>query len=319
MTRVAAAVRAFNGDAELGSVADMDNYYGHLEHADLPRDCALVEVNGTVIAYGRTSWEEMANGERRVPSILNIEPGHRGRGIETLLLGHALRRAEEHVAAVGADRTTRVIVYATGRDEALRSILDERGLPVVRRHAQLVRPSLDNIPDLPIPTPFQIRPIDPDDRAMHRRVFDADARANAETYGQEAASETAWDAFVNMPTFDSTLWRVAFHGDEIAGQILNYMGDSLADGTRVGMTEAISVQPEHRRRGLARALLAESLRAVRDAGATQACLGVDTQNPSQALTLYESLEFHIVSETFEYQLGPFPPGVVPDLRWEGAE
>ncbi|MBF8290251.1 MAG: Acetyltransferase, partial [Chloroflexi bacterium] len=87
----------------------------------------------------------------------------------------------------------------------------------------------------------------------------------------------------------------------------------------VGMTEAISVQPEHRRRGLARALLAESLRAVRDAGADQACLGVDTQNPNQALTLYESLGFRIVSETFEYQLGPFAPGVVPDLGLEGAE
>ncbi|MBF8289854.1 MAG: family N-acetyltransferase, partial [Chloroflexi bacterium] len=140
MTRVSAAVRAFNGDAELGSVADMDNYYGHLEHADLPRDCALVELDGTVVAYGRTSWEEMANGERRIDCIVNIEPDHRGCGIEALLLGHALGRAADHVAAVGADRTTRVILYATGRDEALRSILDGRGLPVVRRHAQLVRP-----------------------------------------------------------------------------------------------------------------------------------------------------------------------------------
>ena len=313
MTRVAAAVRAFNGDAELGTVADMDNYYGHLEHADLPRDCALVQLDGRVVAYGRSSWEDLADGERRVDCILNIEPVHRGEGIEEVLLIHALRRAEDHIAAVGRDRTTRVIVYVTGRDDGFRRLLESRGLNLVRRHAQLVRPSLDDIPDLQIPGPFVIRPIDPLDRAMHRRVFEADARAFADSYGQEAASESAWDEFVNAPSFDPTLWRVAFQGDQIAGQILNYMGDSLADGTRIGMTEAISVQREYRRLGLARALLAESLRAVRDAGADEACLGVDTQNPNEALTLYESLGFQIVSETFEYELGPFPPGVKPDL------
>ncbi|MBI2763829.1 MAG: GNAT family N-acetyltransferase [Chloroflexi bacterium] len=313
MLRVAAAVRTFNGDAEIGTVADMDNYYGHLEHADLPRDCALVELEGQVVAYGRASWEELANGEGRVDCILNIEPVHRGEGIEEILLAHALRRAEHCIADVGRDRTTRVIVYATGRDVAFRRLLESRGLNLVRRHAQLVRPSLDNIPDLAIPEPFALRRIDPLDRAMHRRVFDADARAFADHYGQEASSETAWDGFVGSPAFDPTLWRVAFHGDKIAGQILNFMGEALADGTRIGMTEAISVQPEYRRLGLARALLAESLRAVRDAGADRACLGVDTQNPNQALTLYESLGFRITSETLEYGLGPFSPGSMPSL------
>jgi len=269
MTRVAAAVRADNGDAELGTVADMDNYYGHLEHADLPRDCALVELDGTVVAYGRASWQPLANGEGQVEAILNIAPEVRGRGVEELLLDNALRRAGEILAVGGRERTTRMIVFVTGRDEEQRRLLAARGLAQARRGAQLVRPSLDDIPDLPIPEPFEVRPIDPNDRAMHRKVFEADARAFADSYGQEASSEAEFDEFVNMPTFDPTLWRVAFHGDQIAGQILNYMGEALADGTLIGMTEAISVQPEYRRRGLARALLAESLRAVRDAARTK--------------------------------------------------
>jgi ribosomal protein S18 acetylase RimI-like enzyme len=77
------------------------------------------------------------------------------------------------------------------------------------------------------------------------------------------------------------------------------------------MTEAISVQPEYRRRGLARALLAESLRAVRDAGGTSAGLGVDTENPNEALTLYENLGFRIAGETFEYELGRSPADAGP--------
>ena len=46
MAAAAAAVRADNGDRELGTVADMDNHYAHLDQAALPRDCALVELDG---------------------------------------------------------------------------------------------------------------------------------------------------------------------------------------------------------------------------------------------------------------------------------
>ena len=150
---------------------------------------------------------------------------------------------------------------------------------------------------------------------MHRRVFDADARAFADSYGQEARSDTGFDEFIHMPTFNPALWRVAFMGTKIAGQILNYIGEELAaDGTRIGWTEAISVQPEFRRRGLARALLAESLRAVREAGASSAALGVDLQNPNQARDLYESLGFRIVSVTHEYRMGLFGRDEITDIQ-----
>ena len=313
MTRAARAVRAFNGDAELGSVADMDNHYAHLPFADLPRDCALVEADGRVVGYGRASRQPLAGGDGRVDCILNIDPAARGQGVEELLVGHALRRSAELIRATSEVRTDRASFFVTGRDGELMRVLEARGLTRVRREAQLVRPTFEDIPDLPIPEPLRLRPIGPLDRAMHRRVLEADARAFAESYGQEVPTEAGFEEFINGPSFNPALWRVAFDGDAIAGQILSYMGDRQADGTCVGWTEAISVQPEYRRRGLARALLAESLRAVRDAGATSAGLTVDTQNPNQALTLYESLGFRIVSETFLYEWGPFEPGAAPWL------
>lgn len=302
MNDVANAVRASNGDPDYGTVADMDNYYGHLEHADLPRDCALVELDGRVVAYCRASWQPMADGTGQVDCIMNVDPALRGTGIEDLLLDHALQRAADHVATARQTVTTRVLGFANGTDPGQRRRLESRGFVLTRRYAQLIRPTLDDIPNVPIPSPLEIRPIDPQDRAMHRRVFEADARAFADSYGQEATSEAAWAAFIGSPNLDPTLWRVAFDGETVAGQILNFMDEADADGTRLGMTEAISVQPEYRRRGLARALLAASLGAVRDAGATRAGLGVDTQNPNEALTLYEDLGFRITGEMFEYEL-----------------
>jgi ribosomal protein S18 acetylase RimI-like enzyme len=139
-------------------------------------------------------------------------------------------------------------------------------------------------------------------------VWEASARAFADTWGEELPSEARYAAWVASESFDPPLWRVAFHGDEIAGEILNYLGEPEPDGSRIGFTEGISVQAEFRRRGLARALLAASLRAVRDAGATKAALGVDSQNPNQAQTLYESMGYRVVSVGYVYELGPYPAG-----------
>ena len=313
MNDIANVVRASNGDPDLSSVADFDNYYAHFDHADLPRDCAIVEIDGTPVAYARTSWEEMSTGGRRIEAVLNVLPATRGRGIEERLLGHALRRAETLIGEIGAEHRTELMVFVGGGDLKLIGLVEELGFVRARRDAQLARPTFDDIPDVPIPSPFVVRPIDPDDRAMHRKVFEADARAFADSYGQAAPSEAQWEAFIGSPSFSPALWQVAFDGEVIAGEILNYLGDSKPDGSRIGWTESITVQAEYRRRGLARALLGASLRVVRDAGATSAALGVDTQNPNQALTLYESLGFRIVSESFDYQLGPFAPGSAPRL------
>jgi GNAT superfamily N-acetyltransferase len=55
------------------------------------------------------------------------------------------------------------------------------------------------------------------------------------------------------------------------------------------------------RRGLARALLVQSLRAVRERGMQEAALGVDTQNLSGALNLYESVGFRAVKRWSTYR------------------
>jgi mycothiol synthase len=56
-----------------------------------------------------------------------------------------------------------------------------------------------------------------------------------------------------------------------------------------------------RRRGLARALIARSLQVLKDQGMTEACLGVDAQNPNGARHLYESMGFCSVKEFVTYR------------------
>ncbi|NKQ35221.1 MAG: GNAT family N-acetyltransferase [Chloroflexi bacterium] len=60
-----------------------------------------------------------------------------------------------------------------------------------------------------------------------------------------------------------------------------------------------------RQRGIASALIAAAMRAFRDEGLEYAKLGVDTENPTGALRLYENLGFYSVrrSTAFHKALG----------------
>ena len=302
MAGIAAAVRAHNGDRDLGTVEGLANHYRHLDQEALPRDCALVELDGRPVAYGRASWSPLANGGARIECVINIHPESRGIGVEERLIEHAIRRTGGIVAERDHTAAIDLAVFTEGRDGVQRDVLERRGFRRTRHFAGLIRPDFEDIPEKPIPAPFEVRPIDPNDHVMHRRVYDAAVRAFADTRGEEAPTEAMYDEWISGDEFQPALWRVAFDGDRIAGQILNYLGPVEPDGSIIGWTESISTQPEYRRRGLARALLALSLRTVRDAGATCAGLGVDTQNPNQAQTLYEAMGFRITSESFEYVL-----------------
>jgi len=70
-----------------------------------------------------------------------------------------------------------------------------------------------------------------------------------------------------------------------------YPAENEALGVQRGWLDHVSVRRPWRRRGLASALIAESLRAIRDAGMTDAALGVDAENPTGALRVYENLGF----------------------------
>ena len=69
-----------------------------------------------------------------------------------------------------------------------------------------------------------------------------------------------------------SLWRVAWDGDEVAGQVRSFINaeENERRGRLRGYTEHISVRRPWRRRGLARALIAASFPLLRARGMTEA-------------------------------------------------
>ena len=77
-------------------------------------------------------------------------------------------------------------------------------------------------------------------------------------------------------------------------EIEAYPGDTRPQP--VGLVSSVGTVPEHRRRGLAGWLVAESLHRLRRAGARHASLYVDGLSPMRAYDVYGKLGFAVMFE-----------------------
>lgn len=283
------------------TLQDIARNYRHLYNCDPYRDMIFAEVNGQVVGYGRVFWDQEATGLRRYPHFAFLLPEWRGKGIRRAML----RRNEERLRQIAAehpdDGPRFLEAWAEDGEVHWQQLLVEEGYEEIRYSFEMVRPDLENIPDLPLPPGLEVRPVQPE---QIPQIWDAAKEAFRDHWGY---SETEWDQDLKewreAPTFMPHLWQVAWDGDEVAGMVLNFIDEAQNEeyGRLRGYTEGISVRRPWRRQGVAKALIARSFRVLKDLGMTEAALGVDAQNPNGALQLYRSMGFQVVKRTTTYR------------------
>lgn len=310
MYAVAEATRRLDGEIETMSYGAMRAWYEHLERCDPATDLAVVELGDRVVGYARVEWQDTNDAERWFEGTCYLHPDARGRGVGTAMLAWSERRRLEIAAAQRAageapDRPWRLTTFTFGGDRRAAALLAMSGYERFRRFHSMVRPDLEDIPSRPLPDGLDLRPIARERDAMWQ-FFQADAEAFRDHFGWVEDSEEAFLSFVEDPATDPSLWLVAFDGEELAGGVLNGI-HVLEDGTRQGWLDSVFTRRPWRKRGLARALIARSLVLLRDQGLDAAYLGVDSENPNQALTLYESNGFRVVSSASAWRK-PLEPG-----------
>jgi ribosomal protein S18 acetylase RimI-like enzyme len=162
----------------------------------------------------------------------------------------------------------------------------------------MLRPDLEDLPEVVLADGYTIRtPAE----AELPAVFEMLVAAFAEHWGEYEAEEQRFNDWVEDPRFLRDFVVVAWApGDRPAAAVLNLL-ETAADGSVRGLLDGVATHPDHRRRGLARACIAASLRRLRDAGATSAYLGVDTDNHNRALALYESCGFRVATGSTSYR------------------
>jgi GNAT superfamily N-acetyltransferase len=209
------------------------------------------------------------------------------------------RRLGMAVADWGARRAVArprwLTTFAHDGDVGGVALLGAVGYEPFRRFHSMRRPGFHEIPELPLPEGLEVRSI-PNDPVPIRAVVAADTEAFRDHFGAPDDPDSVYAQIAEDPDTDVSLWVVAFDGDEIAGGVLN--GVHLDHtGAPVGWLDSVFTRRAWRRRGLARALIARSLRLLRDRGLGSAALGVDAGNPNQALDLYRSCGFEVASSS----------------------
>lgn len=264
------------------------------DSAEASLDTFVVESEHRVIGFaGMTFFAAAGTAWARCA----VHPDFWGKGIGTHLIqrtdARILQRAERETPAgipVLVDR------YLSAANVGAARLCETQGY-IHLRDSYEMRIALDKPTQPPVlPPEFSLRPFEP----QHARaVFDADSEAFAENRDNVDMSFEEWsNVLMNAPDVDTSVWQIAYAGDEVAGYTLSRRDDP--DGKHMYIS-VVGVRRAWRRRGLGEALLRHSFAAFQARGAVQAALHVDASNKTNAVTLYERAGMHIHSRVLLYR------------------
>lgn len=294
LAAVATAERRAQGVDWTVTEDDVAVSYAHMEHSDPVKDSIIAEVDGAIIASGRTRWRDEDSGPL-VHGLSNyLMPEYRDSDLRRVILTWLENRAGHNAATQPASRIKVLETYSIQGD-CLDALLQDMGYTEERYFAEMVRPSLDDIPDFALPDGLEVRPVQPE---QYRVIWEAEVEAFRDHWGFTEPTELDYERFLaEKRFFQPELWQVAWDANtnEVAGMVRPFIDyeENKATGKLRGYTENISTRRPYRQRGLARALIVRSLHAQREAGMTESALGVDMASLTGATRVYEDCGFRV--------------------------
>ncbi|MGH2383522.1 MAG: GNAT family N-acetyltransferase [Candidatus Limnocylindria bacterium] len=291
MLHVYTAAHEADGLEEVTTLDQLRLNYSTLVNCDPARDIVLAEVDGPVVAYARVFWTELVEGGRSYENFGFVHPHWRRQGIGSAMHRHNEERLREIASEHRGVSPKWLGSEGIDTDAGNAALLLGDGYQAVRFFYDMVAPTLDRIEAHPLPDGIELRPVA---REQYRTIWLAGAEAFRDHWGEAEWVEADWERFIADPdNQDPSLWRVGWDGGEVAGVVITTVPaeENQEHGRARVYVASVSVRRPWRRRGRARSMLSRSLVAAREAGFTSASLGVDTDSPTGAHSLYESLGF----------------------------
>jgi mycothiol synthase len=304
--------RRADGVEEVHTAESWANEWPESAMFHLERDMLLAEVDGELVAQA-AGYLVARDGTLVAESFGAVVPEHRRHGIGTALYRATHARLGAEAAADPRPGPRERRSYALDDEVSDRALFDANGYVPVRYGFEMRRFLTGALPDHALPDGIELRPVTED---QWRAIFEADNEAFRDHWGYREPDDSDFIARFSGPETDTSLWCVAWDGEEVVGSVQNYVfaEENAALGISRGWLDHVSVRRAWRGRGVAKALCATAFRVLRDQGITEAWLGVDAANPTGALALYEGLGFNVVRRWQAYGRPldrPAPPGWRP--------
>jgi len=280
----------FDQIKQVNSVGDTQRMYSHLTNCDPFKDMLFAEIDGEPIAYCRVYWRQQPDKDRIYWHFGSLLPEWRRKGIGRAMLRWCERRLSEIASNHPRDGERYLQTYGAEKQDGKEELCLSEGYMPIRYEIIMARTLDGDLPEAPVPPDLELRTV-LDEHI--RPIWDATAEAFRDHWGYVPQTEESYQEFLEWRCFNPKHWKVAWDGDQVAGMVLNFIDEeeNAKYDRRRGYTESVSVRRPWRRRGLARSLIAESFRYLRDLGMEEAALGVDSQNLNSAFRLYESMGF----------------------------
>ncbi|HEX8596974.1 MAG TPA: GNAT family N-acetyltransferase [Chloroflexia bacterium] len=304
MVEVLDACRSADKESQVTTLEELQRQYANPKNSDLQKDVVIVEAGGKLIGYNRLMWwKEVQDGSYVYSHWGFVHPDWRGRGI-----GRALfHRAETRIREIAAEHPVEAPKFLdTGCDDSvagLTEMIKSEGYQPIRHWYDMVRPNLNDIPDIPLPEGIEVRPTNRADREQMHKIWAAEVEAFKDHWGADETEEADFERWGSEGKFAPELWMVAWEGEEVVGMVRNFIDYewNARTGIKRGWTENISVRRPWRKKRIAKALIARSLHLLKLLGLKEAALGVDTENPSGALQLYQGMGYEVVKSGTSYR------------------
>lgn len=268
-----------------------------------PESDALLAMtsDGQSGGFARTFQSPLVDEEARCFLVVEVHPAQRATGLEDVLLNWAEARGRQRLLEVVDDLPRVLRSGAADTMKSRRAQLEQRGFTVARYFNRMQRDLTEPIPAVELSDGLTLRPFSPE---LNDRVMEAFNEAFRDHWSFEPITPDDWQQFIiGRTSFRADLSTIVMDGEEVAGFSINGISpeENARRGRSEGWVEELAVRRPWRKRGVATAMLCATLHAFKAASLQHAMLGVDTENLTGALRVYERVGFRPVKRYVQYE------------------
>lgn len=270
-----------------------------LKGEDLKRDSILIFEDQELIAFG--DLIDVVAPYVRYPLTVRVHPERQGMGFGWLINRWAHSLVADLSERAPGDTRVFLVSMVHEKDQAAQKLLEDLGGKVERITWIMERDLMGSIADASLPKGYTMRVVE---SGEYREMFRVKQEAFQDHWGfiaipEEEGYEHFLERFVRDPFFQPELFFGVEYENQLAGMLIATASSSY--GEDYGWIETLGILPDHRRKGIGKALLVKAFQELQLFGSTKVGLSVDSNSLTGAAGLYEQAGMHVSMQFLRYE------------------